>query len=806
MVTNTAEPIQIPPQTTEEPPLKVRKLKDTRMQITSHEEADSAAHKAILPRIHSLPNTKRQSNKIGKLNEHKTALMQPTSFALQHAAATLLNEYADSGCPVDCGPDWNHERIMTALEYGAHPTAKVPQALKCLIEEAEAKVTNGFSRIIKWKDIKDDIPRKFKLSPVAMIPHKSKLFRSILDLSFVLRGQDKEKIKSVNDDTIKMAPQESMNQLGKTLKRIIAALADCQEADRTMMFSKLDIKDGFWRLVVNHEDAWNFCYIIPNMDPSTPIDETQIVVPNSLQMGWCESPPFFCAASETARDVISSILDTKLPPHPFEERMLPKNYSDLPLQDLNSMVSLIEVYVDDFIACTDNVSRTQLLKLSRAMLHGIHTVFPPPSITGHTGGDPISEKKLDKLEGLWDHVKEVLGWILDGTNHTIHLPPEKIKKITELIRKTMKQKKVRLNDFQKLAGILHHAAYGMPGGRGLFNPIWKAMARCSSGWVKISKEIKDTLTDFKWLFAEITNTPINVAQLVPTYPNVHGYCDACKYGAGGVWIIPLSANSNRYIFWSIAFPEDIVKKFETHELSINDLEMAGVLLQWLVLEHLLPSLHHIQVGIECDNSSTVVWSKKFTAKSIVAGHLLRALALRQQICSSAPLLVISIAGKLNDMADIASRFASDKKLRKNSPTLLHHFNTHFKQTSSWLEFHLPQKLISRVISSLLGKRLTLESWRRLPGLVKNIGHAGHVTQMPSKSTHYSPTSTQSSETLFLQHSLLGSGKATTGEATKSKYQESLMPFRPSARPSSWLDIKAPSTDLQTPITSPSKDA
>ena len=725
--------------------------------------------------------------------------MQPTSFARQHAAGPLLDEYANSGCPVDCGKNWDRERIMTAMEYGAHPTAMVPEALKCLIEEAEAKVVNGFSRIIKWKDIKNDIPPKFKLSPIAMIPHKSKKFRSILDLSFVLRTQ-KSVDKSVNDDTIKLAPQESMNQLGKTLKRIIASLADCQSKNRKMMFSKLDIKDGFWRLVVNHEDAWNFCYTIPSADPNANIDDTQIVVPNSLQMGWCESPPFFCAASETARDVIASIINTDLPPHPFEEKMLPNNFDTLPLQDLNSITSLIEVYVDDFIACTDDISQAQLLKLSRAMLHGIHTVFPPPHVTGHNGGDPISEKKLDKKEGLWDHVKEILGWILDGTNHTIFLPPEKVEKIKQLIRKTNKHPKIRLKEFQKLAGILHHASYGMPGGRGLFNPIWKAMAQCANGWIRITNELKNTLNDFKWLFADIANKPINVAQLVPSDPNVHGYSDACKYGAGGVWIIPLTRSTNRYVFWSFQFPPEIIARFTTHEITINDLEMAGVLMQWLALEHLLPSLHHLQVGIECDNSSAVVWSKKFTAKSIIAGHLLRALALRQQICNSAPLLVIGIAGKLNDMADVASRFASDTKLHKNSPSLLHYLNSHFPQTSSWQEFQFPQKLTSRVMSSLLGTRLTLESWRRLPGLVKNTGPAGRVTQMPSKSTLYSQQSTPSSETLSLQLSLQGSGKVTTGEAIKLKYQESLMLYRPSARPLSWLDTKVQSTDHPTPTT------
>jgi hypothetical protein len=79
--------------------------------------------------------------------------------------------------------------------------------------------------------------------------------------------------------------------------------------EKEMVFAKLDIKDGFLRMVVSNEDARNFCYILPSEDPTQTLDDTQIVIPNSLQMRWCESPPFFCAASETARDVITSLID-----------------------------------------------------------------------------------------------------------------------------------------------------------------------------------------------------------------------------------------------------------------------------------------------------------------------------------------------------------------------------------------------------------------------------------------------------------------------------------------------------------------
>ena len=54
------------------------------------------------------------------------------------------------------------------------------------------------------------------------------------------------------------------------------------------------------------------------------------------------------------------------------------------------------VYTDDFIGvAVESKDGTLLGRMTRSILHGIHAVFPPPAVTGHTDGkDPISVKKL----------------------------------------------------------------------------------------------------------------------------------------------------------------------------------------------------------------------------------------------------------------------------------------------------------------------------------------------------------------------------------------------------------------------------
>jgi hypothetical protein len=37
-----------------------------------------------------------------------------------------------------------------------------------------------------------------------------------------------------------------------------------------------------------------------------------LVVPTSLQMGWVESPPYFCAATETSRDISTEYIETEV--------------------------------------------------------------------------------------------------------------------------------------------------------------------------------------------------------------------------------------------------------------------------------------------------------------------------------------------------------------------------------------------------------------------------------------------------------------------------------------------------------------
>ena len=287
-------------------------------KIAMTREEQNAAIRQAFVNNDTIPQEKELKDAIGKI----PSLVSPRNEALLHAAAELIDAYSKNGCPADCGPDWTQEHVKAALLKGPHSSANAPDALEALLAETDEKVKNGYARVLRYRDIMKNMPKNLKISPVAMIPHKSRSFRTILDLSFRLRHLG-TLMESANSATVKQAPAESMVQLGNCVQRIIALLADNYNPSQPFLFSKLDIKDGFWRMAVNEEDAWNFCYVLPQAEAVENIEDILIVVPNCLQMGWCESPPFFCAASETARDVIEALLEeVNLPAHPFEDQMV----------------------------------------------------------------------------------------------------------------------------------------------------------------------------------------------------------------------------------------------------------------------------------------------------------------------------------------------------------------------------------------------------------------------------------------------------------------------------------------------------
>ena len=737
--------------------------------------------------------------------------MRPGKLAKRHKAGPLLQSYSDSGCPVAIVDDWTLEQLDAAVAYGAHPSAESPEAIQALHTEALEKVEAGFTKLVPWRELRRQIVAgrclNTKISPIAAIPHKSRLFRMILDLSS--KGQrGTSATTSVNELTDEAAaPNESMAELGQVLGRIIYTVAMEPTTAGPILFCKLDIKDGFWRMSVPEADELQFCYVLPQL-PDEPSGEPMIVVPTALQMGWKSSPAFFCAATETGRDIAELLaVQPWLPPHPLEHHMMnpirpsllqptpmptPTTSDDFP----DRFSRLLEVYCDDYVGLLQSTNPAVLRHHSRALLHAIHQIFPPPTATGHSGEEPISLKKLViDGEGIWDTRKEILGWFFDGLHRTMELPPKKVDSLRDTIRSTLRSRHIEIKAFESFIGKCQHACLGVPGGKALITPLYKALhaaLRSHQRSVRIHPHSAQAcaLTDLATMFQLIGRNPIHCRQLVPAHPAYIGHCDACKHGAGGIWLP--ATHSLHPIVWRHGFPPEIINRVSTGALTINDLEMAAILLQYLLLEQIV-DLKHTHTATWCDNTSAVSWTVRMnSSRSTIGQQLTRALAIRMICNQASPLAALSIAGVDNELADLASRSFKRTGTKGNydlsDSQFLTQFNSEFPltQDNSWLMLRLNSSISSLVCTLLRGEAVPTGSWIRLKKSGCDIGLTGSTS--PGTSIKWTPFS----PTLRTQFALTSSQalpstcvKGMQGEDIASALAQFRTRYAPSARPSNW---------------------
>jgi hypothetical protein len=92
---------------------------------------------------------------------------------------------------------------------------------------------------------------------------------AILDLLFLvyqeINGVVTVMQESVNESTVLKVPSEAVKEIEKVFPRLLQYMRDMPEGLH-ILFSKLDISDGFWCLVVQEADSYNFAYLLPQQD------------------------------------------------------------------------------------------------------------------------------------------------------------------------------------------------------------------------------------------------------------------------------------------------------------------------------------------------------------------------------------------------------------------------------------------------------------------------------------------------------------------------------------------------------------
>ncbi len=191
-----------------------------------------------------------------------------------------------------------------------------------------------------------------------------------------------------------------------------------------------------------------------------------------------ESPPYFCTATETARDVTTDYINQTvgtLRNHKFERYVIgDAEYNALPesCSPSNCFLYTIEVYVDDFMSLVIPVSRKQQRLVATVVMTGIHDVFPPDQDNSNY---LISEKKLRQQEGQFSTQKTLLGFDFDGTTKTMWLEEAKREKLLTVLKGWIRTghrgtSGIPFNEFESITAKIRHAFTCIPAGVGLLSP------------------------------------------------------------------------------------------------------------------------------------------------------------------------------------------------------------------------------------------------------------------------------------------------------------------------------------------------
>ena len=103
-------------------------------------------------------------------------LVVPRWHVNMYLAAGLLHEYVKHDCPVAVGRDRTIEELEAGVKKGPHISALALDKIDQMQVEAREREKQVFAKIFNREKLKENLPSELKLSPLAMIPHKSRKY------------------------------------------------------------------------------------------------------------------------------------------------------------------------------------------------------------------------------------------------------------------------------------------------------------------------------------------------------------------------------------------------------------------------------------------------------------------------------------------------------------------------------------------------------------------------------------------------------------------------------------------------------
>jgi hypothetical protein len=266
-------------------------------------------------------------------------------------------------------------------------------------------------------------------------------------------------------------------QFGQALHRVLRHILLADQQHGPFYIIKIDISDGFYRIDVNPDDIPRLGVVFPTGADHEPL----VAFPLVLPMGWKNSPPAFCTATETSADLANAALkDAAIPQrHPLDElaatgdQIVSDNVltsapstviaPDPSLPNQEEPLAEVDVYVDDFIAVAQG-SHQRLRNVRYTLLHAIDAVFRPnDEWDDKARAEPVSLKKLHKGDGSWNTKQTILGWEIDTVAKTIALPAHRQDRLREIHDSiSPQQKRIGITKWYQILGEPRSMSIALP--------------------------------------------------------------------------------------------------------------------------------------------------------------------------------------------------------------------------------------------------------------------------------------------------------------------------------------------------------